>query len=339
MKKKLRILFICKDRNSSYGVSFGLINSCQFICNELKRYDIECKVIQVQDNNCIDREVHSYKPTHVFIEALWVIPEKFHVLLPLYPKVEWYVRVHSKIPFIAHEGMAIDWFKGYQKIMKHHKNFHISANNMDIVESLYRAFNIRVCYHPNIYHPPDYYLGPKTHKQDTKYVDIGCFGAIRPMKNQLYQALAAIAFGNEIHKSIRFHINADRVEQKGDTVLKNIKHAFEGTPHTLVCHKWLNHKDFIKLVRTMELGMQVSFSETFNIVAADFVWNGIPVVCSPEMEWMSFLYKANTNSLNSIVTKLYIAYYGRKINLQYINKLCLDQYNYKATMTWLEPLI
>ena len=76
-----KILFICKRRNDKYGVSFGLINSCMFVCNALSKYNIESKTITVTDNNDIDREVSVYKPTHVFIEALWVVPEKFHILI------------------------------------------------------------------------------------------------------------------------------------------------------------------------------------------------------------------------------------------------------------------
>jgi hypothetical protein len=55
--------------------------------------------------------------------------------------------------------------------------------------------------------------------------------------------------------------------------------------HKLVVHEWVNHKDFIKLVKTMDIGMQVSYSETFNIVAADFISQGVPVVISKELPW------------------------------------------------------
>ena len=73
----------------------------------------EAKVVVVNDNNDINREVFKYTPTHVFIEALWVVPSKFEVLIPLYPKIQWYVRLHSNTPFISSEGIAIDWLVKY----------------------------------------------------------------------------------------------------------------------------------------------------------------------------------------------------------------------------------
>lgn len=334
---KTRILFICKERNAAYTPSFGLINSCKFIANALKDYGIESKVVGVVDNNCIDKEVHSFKPTHVFVEALWVVPEKFNVLCKLYPKVKWYVRVHSKIPFIANEGVAIEWMRGYAEVAKKHKNLQNSANSVDIVDAFKHAFDIEVAYHPNIYSPPDYKHsdGPNT-KDDV--IDIGCFGAIRPMKNQLIQALAAVSFGNEIGKKIRFHMNGNRVEMKGESTFKNIQNVFKGTKHELVAHDWSEHHDFIKLVRKMDVGMQVSMSETFNIVAADFVWNNIPVVGSNEISWLSSLYQASITDIHDMIFKLKVAYYGKKVQLQKINKWNLDYYNEDAIKTWISEL-
>jgi len=294
-------------------------------------------VVSVVDNNCIDREVHKFKPTHVFIEALWVVPSKFHVLLKLHPKIKWFVRVHSKIPFIANEGVAIEWLREYDKISKHHTNFYISANNFDIVETFNHAYNIKVEYYPNIYYPPDYGHKAKTHF-NTKVLDIGCFGAIRPMKNQLAQAMAAMAFGNNHKKKVRFHINSNRVEQRGDPVLKNLEQAFKNTPHELVKHPWVSHKEFVDLVRKMDMGMQVSLSETFNIVAADFVWNNIPVIGSNEISWLAFLYKTEPTGIHKLMHHLCIAYHGIKWNLQSINLDKLIAYNEGATNVWLDSI-
>ena len=106
-----KILFICKQRHDRYGVSYGLLNSCKFLCNMLNELGIRAKVISVVDNNCIDKEVHQYKPTHVFIEALWVVPDKFKVLIPLHPSVKWYVRTHSNTLFLSNEGVAMQWIR------------------------------------------------------------------------------------------------------------------------------------------------------------------------------------------------------------------------------------
>jgi len=339
MDRKVKILFICKKRNNSYGISYGLINSCNFVCNELRKHGILARTTTVVDNNCIDREVTLDQPTHVFIEALWVVPEKMEILVKIHPKIRWFVRIHSKIPFLANEGIAIDWLKRYHEISKKFpKRLFISANSRDIVDTFRDCFDITVIYHPNIYCPPEYTI-EDCKPCDSEYINIGCFGAIRPMKNQLYQAMASIAFGNKIGKKIKFHINSDRTEQKGESVLTNIERCFEGTQHILVKHHWMDHQTFITLVREMDIGLQVSMSETFNIVAADFVSNGISMVGSKDISWLNFLYKAEPTNIDSIIWKLYIAYYGKYINLQMLNIIGLETYNVDSTMAWIESLM
>lgn len=337
LNKKPRILFICKQRPARYGMSYGLLNSCRFLCNALDSMGAETKLVEVIDNNFIDREVHKYKPTHVFIEALWVVPEKFEVLIPLHPKVEWNVRIHSNTPFIANEGSAIDWIKKYDALQTKYPQFHIAPNSDKFIRDLYVSTGINTIYAPNIYQPHRHeHELPHTTPVDKNpnVLDIGCFGAIRPLKNQLIQAMAAMWFANDQNKMLRFHINYSRIEQNGDNVHKNLLALFAGTKHQVVEHEWLPHSEFITLVRQMDFGLQVSFSETFNIVAADFVHNKVPVVGSKEIDWLSNLYKADATSIDSIADHLWFAKIGKPLGFHKLNNWGLDEYNLKARKVW-----
>jgi len=297
-----RVLFILKRRpdyndHESYsqnGVSTGLFNSASFVSDMLIKNGIESKVVVVVDNNCIDREVAQYKPTHVIIEALWVVPEKFAVLRKLHPTVKWIIRFHSETPFIANEGIAMSWLFKYVE----QENVHVSANAPRFLRELQSLLRVKgycdqviaekVVYLPN-YYPlthPKFCITTNKHK-DT--IDIGCFGAIRPLKNQLAQAIASLKFADAKGKKLNFHINTGRVEMKGSPVLHNLIGLFDSVAdqgHTLVMHQWMTHEAFIELVKTMDIGLQVSFSETFNIVAADLISNGVPVVSSKEIPWV-----------------------------------------------------
>jgi hypothetical protein len=335
-----KVLFICKKRQTEYGVSYGLINSCRFLCNALQQLGAEGRVVSVIDNNGIDREVHQYEPTHVFIEALWVVPSKFHVLLPLYPDVQWYVRLHSNTPFLANEGMAMEWIMGYEEIRKQYGNLHVAPNSEKLVQDLWLSRQLRTVYAPNVYYPDEYEKTsydkvPINHDADV--LNVGCFGAIRPMKNHLMQAMAAMAFANKIGKKLHFHVNG-RCEQNGEQFHRNMKHLFSNTQHQLINHPWCHHAEFMELVKEMDLGMQISFSETFNIVAADMVTANVPVVGSSEVNWLSVWYQADPNDMDDILLYLYLAYYGKKINLQRLNKLGLNVYNSKSVGAWMDLL-
>jgi hypothetical protein len=196
-------------------------------------------------------------------------------------------------------------------------------------------------YLPNIYapkHPSIHKLAKPT--SDT--IDIGCFGAIRPLKNQLQQATSAIIFANRIGKTLRFHINASRTEQSGDQVLRNLRSLFEGQrnhklKHELVEHPWMPHAEFVKICNFMDLGMQVSFSESFNIVTADLVTHHVPMVVSTDVDWMPAASKAVPTDTEEIVNKLYSAWKYPRWAIRR-NSAALSKYNKKALKVWLDYL-
>lgn len=344
-----KILFILKERQdySEDPVSgqknfvTGLLNSTQYVVDMLNKNGIEAKLVVVPDNNSIDREVTDYQPTDVIIEALWVVPTKFDVLIPLHPTVRWYVHIHSDLPFIANEGVAIEWIAAY--IQK--PNIKIIVNSKRIFSELGfildRKHNIddagdSFVYLPNYY--PATVLPKKDYVFNKDEINIGCFGAIRPMKNQVIQAIAAIMFAEKIGKKLVFHINAARVEQRGESVLKNIQNIFESVQdegHTLVQHSWYSREEFLNLCSTMDMGMQCSFSETFNIVCADLVTQGVPTIGTSEIVWMNTVFYADPNDTGDIVDKLMKSYKVPKKNVE-SNFKELSKYSKKSENIWVE---
>lgn len=343
-----RVLFVLKRREdysqdpsySAGGVSTGLLNSATFVSDMLLAAGIESKLVVVVDNNSIDREVQLFKPTHVIIEALWVVPEKFDILSKLHPKVEWIVRFHSETPFIAMEGIAMRWMLGYMK----HKNVKLGINAprfMHEAKEVLRAggysqheIESRVIYMPNFY-PVDGFDFPKNHHKE--HIDVACFGAIRPLKNHLIQAIAALAFAEKVGKKLRFHVNFGRVEGKGDPILHNLQGLFAGLAeegHELVGHQWCAHDEFLDIIKRMDIGMQVSFSETFNIVAADMITEGIPMVMSREVPWAR-VGIADPTSSEDITKALVWAWRFRKWNVL-ANNLSLEAYVNKTEKIWIK---
>jgi len=72
----------------------------------------------------------------------------------------------------------------------------------------------------------------------------------------------------------------------------------------LVEHGWLPHSEFLELVASMDVMLQVSFSETFNIVSADAVVQKVPIVVSEEIFWASSFAVADFNSSEDICEKI-----------------------------------
>jgi hypothetical protein len=351
-----KILFVLKKRGTSYtdGSSYstvlkssGLLNSARFVHENLISYGIDSHIEEVVDNNDINRVVTLHRPDVVIIEAVWVVPEKFEVLRKIHPKVKWVVRVHSETPFLAGEGIAVRWILRYLEQPNVVVSFNSQRTNDEFrsiaeikLEATHSPEEVaeKVVYLPN-YYPVGTESAPyRLNDKDT--IDVGCFGAIRPLKNQLIQAVAAVEYAKRNNLGLNFHINGTRVEGGGDNNAKNIRALFDALPerYNLVEHGWMPHSEFVEVIKTMDIGLQVSFTETFNIVAADFVNQGVPVVVSKEINWVSKLFHADCTSSEDMVAKMgrALAYKRFPQRLYDLNRIGLRSYSYASTLTWLE---
>jgi glycosyltransferase involved in cell wall biosynthesis len=326
-----RALFVLKyretpkddqDYGSGWGDGYGkhlhsgLYNSATFVSNMLNTIGIESKLVHVLDNNFIHREVVAYQPTHVFIEAFWVVPAKFDELAKACPGVTFVVRNHSETPFLANEGIAFGWMMEYFK----KPNVVMSGNAPRMVEEMRfllktqqpnltpEEIERKVPLLPNFY--PIFEDNDKRIDKDSMILNVGCFGSIRPLKNHMAQAIGALKYAEKTGKYLDFHINGSRMEGRGEPILKNLIQTFDqfSGKHRLIRHPWRPHNEFKELIRSMDVVTQVSFTETFNIVSADAITVGVPIVVSPEVPWANpvcFADPTDTNDIAKAIGRVY----------------------------------
>jgi hypothetical protein len=296
----MRILFLTNRASYGDATPNGVSVAVDLAADMLTRAGVTSKGVMVHDNNDIDREVTAFQPTHVVIEAFWVVPEKFDELKPLHPTVRWIVRNHSAMPFLAQDGIAIEWIAAYLKrgieVMSNDprtaQDLRAVAAGLGLPESL-------ITVGPNVYPEPGV-RDVKPHiSREGAAVTVSCFGAIRPTKNVLTQAVAALRFADAIGKRLRFVISA-KDECGGEPIVKNLRALFAGGPHALVEQAWLPHDEFVASLSTVDIALQVSFSETFNLVAADAMAASVPLVVSPDVPWIGEYAHADPTSTDSI---------------------------------------
>lgn len=334
----MKFLFILKDRsyNSDNSKSYGLSNSAWQVAAYLESLGHECKMVSVVDANCIDKEMFIYQPDVVVIEALWVMPAKLNELieLPRYANIQWVVRIHSDIGFLSAETLASTMVDGYIELNK--SNLYISTNSKEFNRYYSAALDYDFYFLPNIItteknKPP--------RKPYSQRIDIACFGALRILKNQCFQALCAMSAADQLNKKLYFHITTTSAENtvnvKPNPVLTNLETMFKNSEHELVIHHWMSHEDFEQLISTMDLGLQLSFTESFNIVTADFVNMGVPILVSDAVYWMPWFYKTSTTDYRKVVRKIKQFYRLRNCNLLRIPpRRALRKYNRNAERAW-----
>ena len=331
-------LFVLKRREeyhlTSQGLSTGLYNSAKFVCDLLISLGHAASLVVVEHSNEIDRVVSRVRPTRVFIEALWVSPEKLTELQRLHPQVQWIVRIHSQLPFLANEGMAMSWLGEYRRIPK----VWVAGNSPRFCRDVQGYVGSeQLQFLPNYY--PAHHFRTKLHDFTDRVLDVACFGAIRPLKNHLLQASVAIDFADHRHKHLHFHVNADRIEMKGDSVLKNLVGLFDHQEgrHQLIRHPWMPHSEFLALCGQMDLGMQCSLSETFNIVGADLISQGVPLIASHEIPWVPVEYGVTPTHGTEMFQQLDRAYESPHLNLE-AHRIELQNYGRMSREIWAEFL-
>lgn len=343
--KSPSVLFVLKKRDVAWGHdtryshhSSGLLNSATFINDMLRDSCIRSGIVEVIDGNDIDREVFKFNPDIVIIEAVWCPPSKVRELAHLHHHRhrKWIIRNHSELPFLAMEGIALEWLLEYPTI----KNTFIACNSPVAIADVATLAKARrgvsedkVVLLTNYYPIPKFVdYTPKPFWDST--IDISCFGAIRPLKNHVEQATAAIMFANSIGLKLRFHVNSTRIEGKGDPILKSLRGMFDGDQYKLVEHGWLDRKEFLELCSTMNIGLQVSFSETFNIVGADHVSVGVPIVGSNEIPWLDDEFQASPTVASDIAEKIgHALHHGAEKQVD-----SLAEYNKHTKRIWMHQL-
>jgi hypothetical protein len=318
----------------------GLFNSCAFVVDMLNASGVPSRLIQINGGKEIEKHIKACNPTDIVIEALFVPPIELGKLINKYPNIHWFIRLHSEIPFLVQEGRAMQWIHDYLTFtsVSMAANTLRARNDIQVVVKGYfphwdqQTLNHRVLFLPN-YYPTPAPLGRIP--PPFGVLNVGCLGAIRTLKNQALQAIAAIALAATLSKRLRFHVNSTRIEGTTGSILTNLRALFRNTVNAeLVEHGWLTRSDFLDLCRRMDIGMQVSFSETFNIVSADFATNNVPLLVSPEVTWTDPRIQATATSAGDMVKKGQIAL--RAVSIIEKNRAGLLQYNNRSRRMWLD---
>jgi hypothetical protein len=236
----------------------------------------------------------------------------------------------------------MSWISQLYNISNKASNLSIAFNAKETYKEFKEIGVQHAIYLPNFYFPDENeVVDPKAKElidsnpcfHDHQGINIGCFSAVRPFKNQLIQAIASIEYADQHHKKLYFHLNASRVEQNGDQALKNIRALFENSKHSLVEWSWFDHGTFVYLVSKMKVSLQVSLSESFNIIAGDSVYANVPTIVSEEIDWMPFFCQVETGSATKISQKISFAIRFKKL-CTIFSHMNLESYNIKSLLIW-----
>ena len=156
----------------------------------------------------------------------------------------------------------------------------------------HRAYTRPCTYLPNLYYLDADFL-PWRPLFTGGTLRIGAFGATRPLKNFMSAAGAALEITHRYKANLELWLSAGRTEGGGDTILRSAHAMLDGLPNVkLVENGWQSWPKFRQSVAHMHLLLQPSYTESFNMVTADGVAEGVPSVVSHAIDWAPDHWKA-----------------------------------------------
>ena len=246
----------------------------------------------VTTNVDIVNRIKSGPPTHMVIQAPWLSTYDLSTMVHAFPRTQFAVVSHSNIGFLQADPNGIRLLREYSELSTGVHNFHVAGNSEKFVESWEHMFKTPVLYLPNLYfndgvkRPPHIWRGGP--------LRVGVFGAVRPLKNFLTASAAALSVAHDLQADLELWFSSGRMEGGGDVMWRAINQLVSGLPNVkIVQAPWAPWPKFRETVRHMHLLMQPSYTESFNMVTADGVVQGVPSVVSDAIEWAPDSWKAH----------------------------------------------
>lgn len=274
-------------------------------------------------------------PTHVVIEAVWIDIPTLKRLVTEFPMTDFAVRAHSQVGFLQVEPPAVRMIREMLELSKTYPNLTVSANSDRLAHFLRTAYDAPCVYLPNLY-DLEYKKNPTEH--DPNVLRIASFGALRLLKNHMTSAAAALLIAKHENKKVEFWLSVNREENSGAKgILSAIRNLYSGLDYAkLVEHPWERWGAFRKTIGSMDLYLQVSFTETFNITVADAIAEGVPSVVSDAINWAPTDWIAEADSVEDITNV------GLRLlhdpQAPHHGLKALEHYMHRSVGTWLHYL-
>lgn len=304
----------------------------------LRKHGIRADICPVWDVASMRKSLAKYQPTHAIIQALWIPAADQAALCQEFPDTHFVVRCHSQIGFLQVEPNAIKTLRDLLFMQELQLNLSVSANTERLHEFLVKTYKSNVVYLPNLY-DVDRVNRKRDESHHHRVVRIGSFGAHRLLKNHTTAAAAALMIAERRSSDLEFYVNAGREENlsRPNSIIASLKFMFDRLPWAkLIEVPWAEWSTFRQTVANMDLCMQVSFTETFNITTADAVAEGVPSVVSSAIEWTPHRWHAEVDDAHDIArvgSGLLWDTHGAEEGLRH-----LEAYVKKGACLWLKYL-
>ena len=308
--KKVRLIMGYKNFAAQKGIShIGLGVSGLNTTKVLQKNGITAEVVPLRTVDDLYRYLEKdrsitwpghVRVSHVVISAPWIETRDFRHLCEIFPDVHFAVLSHSNVGFLQADPKGMRLIREAADLQLYYPNFHLAGNCPEFALWIKKSYERPCELLPNLYNLDNDKV-PKKSRFDGRVLRIGCFGAVRPLKNTMTAAAAALQLSTEYDVPTEFWISSNRVEGGAGCVVEAIKEMLAGTKCILKTNPWQPWPEFREFMKTLHLHLQTSYTESFNITVADAISVGVPSVVSTAIDWAPKSWLADSDDVEDVV--------------------------------------
>lgn len=341
----LRVLLCYKNFGAHVGVShIGLGVSAMNASKTLNSLGIATEILPLKDQHDLRKNLNLAKSngvtyTHVVVSAPWIATACFQQLCAMFPHTRFAMNCHSNVGFLQADSRGIELLREGLGLEAGVSNFHVAANSERLCEFVQSAYGDPCLYLPNLYYLD--YLTRHSRPNWTQTggtLKIGIFGATRSLKNILTAVGAALIIHRQLKAQMEIWISTGR-EDSGEVgrILRAAKALSGNLPGVeLKSAPWCSWPQFRKIVGSMHLLLQPSYTESFNMVTADGANEGVPSVVSEAIQWAPREWRADVDDVDDVARSGIALLHDPRASINGIN--ALRKHNKDSVRAWIEYL-
>ena len=297
--KKLIIAYknFAASRNISHiGLGVAAINNSKV----LRAAGVAAEVWPTVNAGELRARLNATPATHVVISAPWIPSIELQALVRDYPDTQFAVNSHSNVGFLQADANGVRLLREAMEIETGSHNFHLAGNSRKFCQWVHDTYGAPCTYLPNMY-----FLDSVDRSRRPLWrggtLRVGAFGATRPQKNFMSAAAAALEIAHLLKADLELWISSGRAEGGGEVVQRAVRAMFDGLLNARVVEAgWQSWPKFRKTVGNMHLLLQPSYTESFNMVTADGIAEGVPSVVSSAIDWTPRYWRAEIDDVFDI---------------------------------------
>lgn len=287
--RETKLVLAYKDFSKTPGVTHAGLGVTAL--NLGKALGPRAHIWPVFDGYVLRNRLRQEPATHICMLAPWVDTPFLRELTAEFPRTQFTVTFHSNVGFLQVDPWSSKLLAEHVELQADRRNFRLSVNCHALAEFVRQGYGAPAMLLPNLY-DTSIFQTPRPRWRGDK-LRVGLFGATRVLKNMGTGVAACAVLAHRLHTDVEVCVNAKR-EEGGQGVLSACEAIASGQHRLRITRvDWQGWPRFMHTLRSMDVNLQPSFTESFNNVTADSIAAGVAVTVSPAVGWVPNSWKAN----------------------------------------------